>query len=92
MFGFFKKKVASEATTKFVHKVVPYGPNPTDFIVFSGIDDEDIQKKENVWLSWQAVEKLLNSTSNLAEYAISLEKAMNDYAEKEAEKIFGGLK
>lgn len=92
MFGFFKKKVASEATAKFAHKVVPYGPNPIDFIVFSGIDDEDIQKKENVWLSWQAVEKLLNSTSNLAEYAISLEKAMNDYAEKEAEKIFGGLK
>lgn len=92
MFGFFKKKVASEATTKFAHKVVPYGPNPTDFIVFSGIDDEDIQKKENIWLSWQAVEALLNSTPNLAEYAISLEKAMNDFADEEFKKMLGGLK
>lgn len=92
MFGFFRKKVAQKADTKFVHNIQEYGKGPSEFIVFSSIDDEEIQKKEHVWVSWQTVQSILDNSANLAEYANSLEKTLNEYAEEKAEKIFGGLK
>lgn len=92
MFGFFGKKRAQQANTKFVHKVQEYGNGPKDFIVFSSIDNEKIQKEENCWVSWQVVMSLLENSANLVEYASSLEKFLNTYAEEKAEKIFGGLK
>lgn len=92
MFGFFSKKVAQKADTKFVHNIREYGKGPSEFIIFSSIDDEEIQKKEHVWVSWQTVQSILDNSANLAEYANSLEKTLNEYAEEKAEKIFGGLK
>lgn len=98
MFGFFRKKVAQKddtkyvADTKFVHNIREYGKGPSEFIVFSSVDDEEVQKKENVWVSWQAIQSILDNSANLAEYAYSLEKTLNKYADERAEKIFGGLK
>ena len=92
MFGFFRKKVAQKTDTKFVHNIREYGKGPSEFIVFSSIDDEEIQKKEHVWVSWQVVQSILDNSANLTEYANSLEKTDNKYADEKAEKIFGGLK
>ena len=92
MFNFLKRKTVKEATAKYIHTMREYGKGPSEFLVFSSIDDEKIQKEEHVWVSWQVVMSLLENGTNLAEYANSLEKALEEYGNEKVEKMLGGLK
>lgn len=92
MFNFLKRKIAKEANAKYIHTMREYGKGPSEFLVFSSMDDEKIQKKEHVWVSWQVVMSLLENSANLAEYATSLEKALETYSDEKVKEMLGGLK
>ena len=79
--GFFKRR-KTERKEKFSFKFVPYGDRPEEFCIFAGMEDPDIQKRERVWVSWEAVERILNERGAIQEFAYK-------FIEEELKKRFG---
>ena len=49
---FFKKKnkTKNQDSLSYAFRIEPYGKELEEYIVFCSIDNEEVQKKEKVWL------------------------------------------
>lgn len=86
--GFFKRRKTGYRE-KFSFKFVPYGEKPEEFCIFAGMENPDIQKRERVWVSWEAVERILNERGAIQEFAFELKESSDKFVEEELKKRFG---
>lgn len=84
---FFNKKKNKQTDNKFIFRFEKYDKGIQDFCIFAGLEDEEIQKNEHIWVSWQAMSAMINDTLLLKKFANDLEKATNMYVEKELKRM-----
>ena len=48
-----------------------------------------ISKREKVWVSWEAVERILNERGAIQEFAFELKESSDKFVEEELKKRFG---
>jgi hypothetical protein len=53
------------------------------------MENPDIQKRERVWVSWEAVERILNERGAIQEFAFELKESSDKFIEEELKKRFG---
>ena len=68
----FKKK--SKQEIKIETRIKMYGDTDEDFILFAGMADEEIQKKERIWLSLQLATKVVDGEISKGEVACRIEE------------------
>ena len=84
---FRRKKNNSKHPFKFQFEY--FGKDLKDFIIFVGSSDEEIQKSERMWLSWETVVELLNRNISLSVLQRELEKETDEFLSKEIKKRSG---
>ena len=64
MFFKKKKKTENQDSLSYTFRIEPYGKELEEYIVFCSIDNEEVQKKEKVWLSAQVLESFIQDYQN----------------------------
>ena len=85
---FFKKKKKHDEPLKFSFRFSRYGEDLKEFIIFAGSADKDVQTKENMWVSWDLVERFLANPILIREFSRELERETENYVESEMDKRF----
>lgn len=86
---FFRRKKKNNDKHPFKFQFEYFGENIKDFIIFVGSSDEEIQKSERMWLSWDMVVELLNRNIPLSVLQRELEKETEEFLNKEIKKRSG---
>lgn len=86
---FKRKKSVNPSENPFEFRFHPYGDSIEDFIIFVGSANEEIQKAENMWVSWDVVLDLLNKSVTPYDIKKYLELELEKYVEEELKKRYG---
>lgn len=90
---FFKKKnkTKNQDSLSYAFRIEPYGKELEEYIVFCSIDNEEVQKKEKVWLSAQVLESFIQDYQNITNFNKQLNKTLDDYIIDKAVEIIDDL-
>lgn len=91
MFFKKKKKTKNQDSVSYTFRIEPYGKELEEYIVFCSIDNEEIQKRERVWLSAQVLESFTQDYKNIANFNNQLNKTLDDYIIDKAVEIIDDL-
>ena len=80
---FFRRKKKNNSKHPFKFRFPYYGEGPKDFIIFVGSSDEEVQKTERMWVSWEMVVELLNRNISLGVLYKELEKETDAFLNKQ---------
>lgn len=84
-----KKKDSIKENNGYAFKFERYGDLPEEYIIFAGSDNEEIQKNETIWLSWDIVVSLIKNPTQLEKFANEITFAVENYAEAEVKRRLG---
>jgi hypothetical protein len=79
---FFRRKKNNDKHP-FKFQFQYYDKGPKDFIIFVGSSDEEVQKSERMWVSWEMVVELLNRNISLRTLYKELEKETDAFINKQ---------
>ena len=81
--GLFKKKIKNlDSNVEFRIFIKKYGEAPGDICIFCGMKEEEIQKKEHMWISYEALEIIRKDPKAFIKLADVLEKELETYIKK----------
>ena len=91
MFFKKKKKKKNQDSPSYTLCIERYGKELEEYIVFCSIDNEEINKKEKVWLSAQVLESFIQDYQNITNFNKQLNKTLDDYIIDKAVEIIDDL-
>lgn len=83
---FFRRKKKNNDKHPFKFQFQYYDKGLKDFIIFVGSSDEEVQKSERMWISWEMVVELLNRNISLGTLSRELEKETDAFLNKQLKR------